>query len=247
MRIETPALSENTFENIPLSLVNEMTIQGTVNKTAILLFFLLLSASWVWYQFYTLNDTENVFVYMWIGAIGGFFVALFTIFVKEWAPIAAPIYALLEGLAIGGVSAIFESVFPGIVIQAVGLTFGTLFVLLIAYKFGYIEVTDKFMFGVVIATGAVALIYVVEIAIYSFTGFNIPYIHESGIIGIGFSLLVITIAALNLILDFEMIKNGVENGAPKYMEWYAAFALMVTLVWLYLEILELLAKLRGSE
>jgi uncharacterized YccA/Bax inhibitor family protein len=241
--MKSPALSNSTFEKLPLSLVKGMTFQGTVNKTLILLILLTISAAWVWS---TANNEELIVLYMFIGTIVGFLVALIVIFKQEWAPILAPIYALLEGLAIGGISVMFESLFPGIVIQAVGLTFGILFVLLFAYKLGYIKVTDKFMFGVIIATGAICLVYFIEIGLNLFANARIPLIHETGIIGISFSLFVVGIASLNLLLDFEIIKRGVESEAPKYMEWYCAFAVIVTLVWLYLEILQLLAKMRSS-
>ena len=154
----------------------------------------------------------------------------------------APVYAVLEGLALGGISAFFETRFPGIVMQAVGLTFGVLFCLLMAYKSRLIRVTQNFRLGVVAATGGIAVLYVIGF-IGSFFGWNIPYIHESGMIGIGFSLFVVVIASLNLVLDFDFIERG-HGVAPKYMEWYAAFGLIVTLVWLYLEILRLLSKLR---
>jgi uncharacterized YccA/Bax inhibitor family protein len=178
------------------------------------------------------------------GLIGGFIVALVTVFKKQWALLTAPMYALLEGLALGGISAIFEARFPGIVIQAVGLTFGTLFCLLMAYKSGMIKVTENFKLGVVSATGAIALFYVVSFLLSMF-GISIPFIHGSGIIGIGFSLFVVAIAALNLVLDFDFIENGAARGVPQYMEWYAAFGLIVTLIWLYIEILRLLSKLRS--
>ena len=178
-----------------------------------------------------------------VGAIGGFIVAIVTTFKKEWAPVTAPIYAVLEGLFLGGISATFEARFPGIVVQAVALTFGTLFCLLMAYKSRLIQVTQKFLMGVFAATGAIALFYLVSIVL-SFFKIQIPFVYGSGIAGIIFSLVVVVIAALNLVLDFDFIENGAEHGAPKYMEWYGAFALMVTLVWLYLEILRLLSKVR---
>jgi len=146
------------------------------------------------------------------------------------------------GLAIGGISAFFEAQFPGIVIQAVALTFGTLLCLLLVYKSRIIKVTANFRLGVVAATGGIAIIYFLTIVL-GFFGIRMPYIHESGVIGIGFSVFVVTIAALNLVLDFDFIENGAASGAPKFMEWYAAFGLMVTLIWLYLEILRLLAKI----
>jgi uncharacterized YccA/Bax inhibitor family protein len=194
-------------------------------------------------MFYNSGNPDAVMPWMIGGAIGGFIVALITVFKKTWSPITAPIYALLEGLFIGGISSIFEAKYPGIVIQAVGLTFGTLFGLLVAYKTGFIKATENFKLGVVAATGGIALIYFVSF-ILGFFGVGVPFIHESGLMGIGFSLFVVVIAALNLVLDFDFIEHGAEHGAPKYMEWYAAFGLMVTLVWLYIEILRLLAKLR---
>jgi uncharacterized YccA/Bax inhibitor family protein len=178
------------------------------------------------------------------GIFGGFIVALVTIFRPNWAAITAPIYALLEGLALGGISAMFERTYPGVAIQAVGLTFGTLFVMLLAYKTGMIRATQGFKLGVIAATGGIALLYLVEMVLGGFFHIQVPAINGSGAVGIGFSLFVVIIAALNLVLDFDMIETGVQGGAPKYMEWYGAFGLMVTLIWLYLEILRLLGKMR---
>ena len=244
---KNPILASQPFENLPINLVAEMTIEGTINKTLMLLALMLITAAWTWSQFYLTEDVNTVMSYMWIGTIGGFFVALLTIFMRaKWAWFTAPIYALLEGLAIGGVSVIFESVFPGIVIHAVGLTFGTLFCLLLAYKSGLIVVTEGFIMGVVAVTGAICLLYLIDIVLISFE-LNVPFIHESGWLGIIFSLFVVIVAALNLVIDFEFIRLGAENGAPKYMEWYSAFALIVTLVWLYLEMLQLLAKIQANK
>ena len=245
MRTANPALNKKTFQDYTAGAAasNPMTIQGTVNITALLLCCLLVSAVWTWNMFYNSGNPDAVMPWMIGGAIGGFVVALITVFKKTWSPITAPIYALLEGLFIGGISSIFEAKYPGIVIQAVGLTFGTLFGLLVAYKTGVIKATENFKLGVVAATGGIALIYFVSF-ILGFFGVGVPFIHESGLMGIGFSLFVVVIAALNLVLDFDFIEHGAEHGAPKYMEWYAAFGLMVTLVWLYIEILRLLAKLR---
>jgi uncharacterized YccA/Bax inhibitor family protein len=190
------------------------------------------------------NDPAVVYPYLIGGLLGGFVVALVTVFKKNWAMVTAPIYALLEGLVLGALSAVFEARFPGIVIQAVGLTFGTLFALLMAYKSGLIKATENFKLGVVAATGGIALVYLASLAL-GFFGVSIPFIHGSGPIGILFSLFVVVIAALNLVLDFDFIEGGAAAGAPKYMEWYAAFGLLVTLIWLYIEILRLLAKLRS--
>ena len=181
---------------------------------------------------------------MMLGLLGGFIIAMVTVFKRQWAGLTAPAYALLQGLALGGISAMFELQYPGIVIQAVGLTFGTLAVLLLAYKTGLIKPTENFRLMIVAATGGIALLYLVSF-VMGFFGSSVGFIHSNGLFGIGFSLFVVAIAALNLVLDFDFIEAGAEQGAPKYMEWYGAFSLMVTLVWLYLEILRLLAKLRS--
>ena len=238
MRSGNPALKATTFTQAPsLGSDKVMSIQGTVNKTFLLLLITVFSASWVW------DNPVRFLPFIWLGVIGGLIVALVTVFKKELSPITAPIYALVEGLVLGAISAIFERTYPGIVIQAVALTFGTLFCLLMAYKSRLIKVTENFKLGVVAATGGIFLIYLVSF-IMGFFGKTIPFIHEGGFIGIGFSLFVVVIAALNLVLDFDFIEKGAEYGAPKYMEWYGAFALMVTLIWLYLEILRLLSKTR---
>jgi uncharacterized YccA/Bax inhibitor family protein len=172
--------------------------------------------------------------------------ALVIVFKKVWAPFLTPVYAVCQGLALGGISAFYEAQFPGIVINAVALTFGTLGVLLLAYKSGLVRATENFKLGLFAATGAIALIYLVSFVLRLF-GKNIPYIHDSGLIGIGFSLFVVVIAALNLVLDFDFIEKGSAVGAPKYMEWVGAFGLLVTLIWLYLEFLRLLAKLQSRK
>jgi uncharacterized YccA/Bax inhibitor family protein len=246
MRTANPALSAKTFTDVPkiVDPARAMTIQGTVNKTLLMLVLVLIPAVWVWNMFFTSGNPQAIMPWLYGGLIGGFIVALVTIFKKQWSPFTAPLYSVLEGLAIGGISAFFEAQFPGIVIQAVALTFGTLLCLLLVYKSGIIKVTENFKMGVVAATGGVALIYVITIVI-GFFGIRMPYIHESGTIGIIFSLIVVIIAALNLVLDFDFIEKGAAAGAPKFMEWYAAFGLMITLIWLYLEILRLLAKTSG--
>jgi len=181
-----------------------------------------------------------------VGAIAGFVVALVTIFKQTWSPVTAPLYALLEGLVIGGVSTIFEAQFPGIVIQAAGLTLGTCLALLLAYKSRLIRATENFKLGVVAATGGIALFYLITLVL-GFFGIRMPLMYGNSWMSIGFSLFVVVIAALNLVLDFDFIEQGAARGAPKYMEWYGAFGLMVTLIWLYLEMLRLLAKLRSRD
>lgn len=242
MRSSNPALNDKTFINMAVS-GDQMSLEGTVNRTAILLGLTVLPAAWVWSRFFETGDASSILPFMWTGIIGGLIMALITIFKKTAAPYTAPLYAVLEGLALGGISAFYESRFPGIVIQAIALTFGTLFCLLAAYRSGLIRATENFRLGVTSATGAIALLYLVNLGM-GFFGKSMPFIHEGGFWGIAFSLFVVTIAALNLVIDFDFIEKGVAQRAPKYMEWYAAFGLMVTLIWLYLEILRLLSKSR---
>jgi uncharacterized YccA/Bax inhibitor family protein len=219
-----------------------MTIQGTVNKAALLLGITAFSAVWTWNRF-NYGQPEAVMPWLVVAGIGGFVIALVTVWKKHWAMITAPLYCGLQGIVLGAVSSVFESVYPGIVVQAVGLTFGTALSLLLAYRAGFIRATENFKLGVFAATGGIGLIYLASFLLGIF-GVRIPYIHESGLIGIGFSAFVVVIAALNLVLDFDFIESGAARGVPRYMDWYAAFGLMVTLIWLYLEILRLLAKLR---
>lgn len=239
MRTANPALNSKTFDRALVSNEERMTIQGTVNKTAVCLVLLWGAASWTWGKVMAGFIPSAV----WLALLGAFIVGMVAVFKKEWAPVTAPLYALLEGLGVGVLSALFEQKFPGIVIQAASLTFGTLAALLIAYKSGMIKATENFKLGVFAATGGIAIFYLVD-WVLSFFKIHIPLIHESGVIGIGFSLFVVVVAALNLVLDFDFIEQGAAQGAPKYMEWYGAFGLMVTLVWLYLEMLRLLSKLR---
>ena len=251
MKTSNPALNGNTFENLPrtqyggvIDETTRMTLTGTVNKTGILLLCAIATAYWIWHQFSLSRDMADVTPWMMGGLIGGLVFAMITIFKKEWSPVTAPIYALLEGLVLGGLSALMELRYPGIAIQAVGLTFGTLLVLLMAYRSGLIPVTQKLRMGIVAATGGIMVFYLLQMLL-GFFGITFTSITGGGFIGIAFSLFVVAIAALNLVLDFDFIERGVQSGAPKYMEWYGAFGIIVTLVWLYLEILRLLSKLRS--
>jgi len=246
MRTSNPALNERVFQGERAVLGDTMTLQGTVNKTGVLLICVIATAAWTWNLFLHSHSPQTVMPLALLGGIGGLIVAMVTIFKKQWAGITAPIYALLEGLVLGSISAILEVRFPGIAIQAVSLTFGTLVILLLAYRSGLIAVTEKFRLGIIAATGGIALFYIVEIVL-GFFGIHFTAINGSGVIGIGFSVFVVIIAALNLVLDFDFIVTGVRVGAPKYMEWYGAFGLMVTLIWLYFEILRLLSKIRSRE
>ena len=251
MKTSNPALGENTFRDVSgggyggiTDVANRMTLNGTVNKTGILLVCAIATAAWTWHTFLQSRDIADVAPLMIGGAIGGFVFALITIFKKEWSPVTAPIYALLEGLVLGGLSSMLELRYSGIAIEAVSLTFGTLFALLLVYRTGLIHVTQKFRIGIIAATGGIALFYLLEMVLGMF-GIRFAAINGSSPIGIVFSLFVVAIAALNLVLDFDFIERGVQYGAPKYMEWYGAFGIIVTLVWLYLEILRLLSKMRS--
>ena len=246
MKTSNPALNSQVFQGEHAAFGESMTLDGTVNKTGILLVCAGASAAWAWHVFMQTRSAASVLPLMWIGLLGGLVVAMITIFKKTWAPVTAPAYSLLEGLALGSISAVLEVRYPGIAMQSVGLTFGTLLVLLVAYRSGLIPVTQKFRLGIVAATGAIMLLYIGEIVL-GFFGIHFASINGNGMIGIGFSVVVVIIAALNLVLDFDFIESGVRAQAPKYMEWYGAFGLMVTLVWLYIEILNLLAKVRSRD
>lgn len=255
MKTSNPALGENTFRGVgggygyggAIDASGRMTLSGTVNKTGILLICAFATAAWTWYRFLETRDIASVGGLLAVGAIGGFICAIVTVFKKEWSPVLAPIYALLEGLLLGGLSAMFDMRYPGIAIQAVALTFGTLLALLLAYSSRIIRVTRKFQLGIIAATGGIVLFYFLQM-ILGF--FHVPFfasVNGNGTVGIVFSVIVVVVAALNLVLDFDFIERGVNYGAPKYMEWYGAFGIMVTMVWLYLEILRLLAKMRSRD
>ncbi len=230
-----PTLKPDAFRVSTLPGEEVMTQNGTYLKTAVLLVLCVFSASYTW------GSTNPV--YLWGGLIGGLVLAIITVFKKEWSPITAPLYALAEGLVLGGISSMYASQYPGIVENAIMLTFAVMAVMLFTYSTGMIKVTDTFRTVITIATGAIFLVYIVSL-IMGFFGTSIPMIHGAGPIGIGFSVIVVGIAAFNLMLDFDFIDRAANTGnSPKYMEWYGAFGLVVTLVWLYLEILRLLSKL----
>src|SRR2546423_1603336 len=245
MRTSNPALNARTFADLRRDpTAPPMTLEGTVNKAALLLFLVVVPGAWVWSQVRTALAPALVGPWIRLGVVGGFIAALATILKKEWAPVTAPVYAALEGLAIGGVSALLETKYPGIVMQSVGLTFATLAAMLVAYRTGLIKATEKFKLGVFAATGAIALYYVVG-WVLSLFHVAMPFLQGNSTASLVVSGVIVVVAALNLILDFDFIETGVAAGAPKYMEWYGAFGLMVTLIWLYLEILRLLAKARS--
>ena len=240
-----PGLNDNTFASQPRpALASErMTLQGAINKSFLLLVVLLAAALWPWSQFMASGDASVVSTSVTVGAIGGLILGLIISFKATTAPYLALPYAALEGLAIGGISALLERRFPGIAIQAVGLTFGVLAVLLLAYSMRLIRVTERFRSVVIGATGAIALVYVIAMVLGLFH-INVPFLNDSSPLGIIISLVICGVAAFNLVLDFDLIESGVAQGAPRYMEWYSAFGLLVTLVWLYMEILRLLSKAR---
>jgi uncharacterized YccA/Bax inhibitor family protein len=238
----------NVFQNT-ISIPGEgaMTERGTLNKFFMLFLLVMASASLTWKAFY---DGVDIMPYTMGGAILGLITALVVIFKKQWAAYLTPVYALFEGVFLGGISAIYNNAFaksaPGIVTQAVLLTFGAVIAMYVLYRFRIIKVTEQFRSIIFIATAGIAIFYLLAVVLRLFH-VDIAFIHEGSTLGIVFSLFVVGIAALNLLLDFDMIEKGVAAGAPKYMEWYGAFGLLVTIVWLYLEILRLLAKLANRK
>jgi len=243
-RTGNPGLNERTFASLPrLGIgVESMTLKGTIDKSFLLLIVLMVAALWPWSQMAS-GDVQAVSSTMMLGLVGGFILALIISFKATLAPYLAVPYAALEGLAVGGLSAILEQRYHGIAIQAVGLTFGVLAVLLFAYRMRWIRATAQFRAMVIGATGGIALLYLATMVL-GFFHIAVPVLYAASPLGIGISLVIVGVAALNLVLDFDLIERGVAGGAPKYMEWYAAFGLMVTLVWLYIEILRLLSKVR---
>lgn len=243
-RSSNPTLSDKIFDNAGVvQRAQAMTIQGTVDKLFILTVLMMVAAVVTWNWAGNPEMAGLALVLVGVGCFGGFVVGLVTCFAKSWAPFLAPLYALLQGLALGAISFAYEKAYHGIVIQSLGLTISVLLILLFAYKTRLIQVTDHLRAGIIAATGAIALLYFVEF-ILGFFNIAVPYINDSGPIGIAFSVLVVFIASMNFVLDFDFIERGAQDGAPKFMEWYGAFGLLVTLIWVYLEILRLLAKLR---
>lgn len=250
-KTSNPVLSEKVFSRRSVAASSgTMTVSGTVNKTALMLLLVIAAAIYTWNKFFGAATPEAgqaaVVPWLLVGGIGGFITALVTVFRPQSSTISAPIYAVFEGLLLGGISAIFESSYSGIVMRAVALTLAVFAAMLFFYRTGIIKVTKKFMLGVLAATAGVALVYFVSI-IAGFFGAELSFMYGNSNFSIGFSLVVVAIAALNLVLDFAFIERASDSGAPKFMEWYGAFGLMVTLIWLYLEILRLLAKLASRD
>jgi uncharacterized YccA/Bax inhibitor family protein len=244
-RSGNPSLNDRVFGSQPRPAFGEerMTLQGAINKSFLLLVVLLAGAFWPWSQYLSTGDASVVGTPLLVGALGGFILAMIISFKANLAPVLSVPYAALEGLALGSISALLERRYPGIAIQAVGLTFAVFAVMLVAYKLNIIRATERFRSIVIGATGAIALVYIVSMVL-GFFHVAVPLLNSSSPLGIVVSLVVVGVAALNLILDFDFIESGAAQGAPRYMEWYAAFGLLVTMVWLYLEILRLLSKMR---
>ncbi len=247
-----PTLSENRFRDTVLADVitneNAMTLKGTLNKFGFLFLIVLGTSFYSWKEF---AEGGNVVPLIWIGALGGLAIAILLVFKKEWSPYLAPLYALLEGLFVGAISSMYNYAFadraPNIIITAVGLTFAVAISMYLLYSFRIIKATEKFKSVIITATFGIFIFYILVMVLHMFGYDNMPFLHEGSVFGILFSLFVVAIAALNLILDFDMIEKGTEMGAPKYMEWYGAFGLLVTIVWLYLEILRLLSKISSRK
>jgi uncharacterized YccA/Bax inhibitor family protein len=242
-KTSNPALNAKTFKD-SVSISGEvMTLQGTVNKTSVLLLCAAATAAWTWWLART--QPEDLALCLWGGLIGGLVFAVVTIFREEWAPVTAPIYALCEGLALGGISTALNQVYPGIGLQALGLTGTVTAVMLLLYTSGVVRATPKFTLGVIAATGGICLFYLIDL-VMGFFGNHVSVLYSNGPWGIAISVLIVIVAALNLILDFDFIETGVYAHAARYMEWYGAFGVMVTLIWMYVEVLHLLSALRSQ-
>ncbi|MGI8462382.1 MAG: Bax inhibitor-1/YccA family protein [Solirubrobacterales bacterium] len=247
MEARSPALNEEVFSKAAAGATGErtMTIGSTVIATSVLLLILIVAGAIGWELIEPSFGSPSVPVWYWIALGVALVIAIVTIFRPRFAPITGPLYAVAEGLVLGGISRIFEYEFDGIVLQAIGLTLGVFVIMLVLYATRVIEVTKNFRLGVIAATGAIFLVYMVDLVL-RFFGAEVPLINDSSPAGIAISVVIVAVAALNLVLDFDFIEQGADQRAPSYMSWYAAFGLLVTLVWLYLEILRLLAKMRSN-
>ena len=244
MRTSNPAMRDAVFTRERAALHEApMTLEGTATKSLLLIGLVIFSAAFTWTQ--VLGGNVGIVVpAIVVGCLGGFVVAIATVVKPRWSPFSAPLYAVLEGLALGAISALYQARFKGLPVQAVALTAMVFLAMMALYRSGLVRATERFRTGVIAATLGIMLVYVLTLVLGLF-GLRVPYIHDNGLVGIGFSLFVVGIASLNLILDFDLVERGVQARAAKYMEWYGAFGLLVTLVWLYLEMLRLLAKLQS--
>lgn len=245
-----PTLTQKIFNrSLDQQDAGTMTVRGSINKFGFLLFMVLAGAAYTWYLYYN-NQPQTMMTLMWVGIIGGLVSVLIICFKPTLAPYLSPAYGLLEGFFLGAISAVlneaFSEKYPGLVLQAVGLTFGVAIAMFLLYNFRIIKATERFKSVVFTATAGIAIFYLITLVLRLFH-INIPFMYDSSMLGIGLSLFVIAIAALNLIIDFDMIEKGADMGAPKFMEWYGAFGLLVTMVWLYIEILRLLSRFAGRK
>ncbi len=247
-----PTLTEKMFDksmSMEAAAQGTMSVRGTINKFGFLMLMVIAGAAYSWHLFGEYKQ-DTMMVWMMVGAIGGLITAIAISFKPTWAPYLAPAYGLLEGLFIGGISAVMNAAFatkyPGLIMQAVGLTFGVALAMFLLYNFRIIKATEKFKSVIIASTVGIGIFYLITIVLRMF-GVNVGFMYDSSLLSIGISLFVVAIAALNLILDFDMIEQGAERGAPKFMEWYGAFGLLVTIVWLYIEILKLLSKLGSRD
>jgi uncharacterized YccA/Bax inhibitor family protein len=248
-----PVFGKNIYNQTATAADGVMTVNGTINKTGLMLLIVVFAAAFTWRKFFGAFDPAmpgafppGLMAWTIGGAIGGFITAIITAFSPRRAAVTAPIYAVFEGLFLGAISAMFEAMYPGLVMRAVSLTFGVFVIMLLLYRSGTIRATQRFRTIIFAATGGIALVYLVSF-VAGFFGANFSFLYDNSGLSIGISLFVVVIAALNLILDFDMITQGSNARAPKYMEWYGAFGLMVTLIWLYLEMLRLLSKLASRD
>lgn len=244
-----PALSEKVFNRtLDVNDSSTMTVRGSINKFGFLMLMVVAGAAYTWHLYSTFQQ-NTMTTFMWIGVIGGLITALIIINKPTTARYLAPAYGLLEGFFIGAISAVlneaFAKTYPGLIIQAVGLTLGVALAMFLLYRFRIIKATQRFKSIIFGATAGIALFYIVALVLRLFH-VNLPFMYDASPLGIGISVFIVAIAALNLILDFDMIEQGAKSGAPKYMEWYGAFGLLVTIVWLYIEILKLLSRLASS-
>lgn len=247
---DNPTLSQKIFSrSLGEQSAGTMTVRGSINKFGFLLFMVLAGAAYTWYLYYN-NQPRTMQTLMWVGIIGGLIAVLAISFKPTLAPYLAPAYGILEGLFLGAISAILNDAFaeryPGLVIQAVGLTFGVAFAMFLLYNFRVIKATERFKSVIFAATAGIAVFYLITLVLRMFN-VSIPFMYDSSLLGIGISLFIVAIAALNLIIDFDMIERGADMGAPKFMEWYGAFGLLVTMIWLYIEILKLLSRIAGRK
>jgi uncharacterized YccA/Bax inhibitor family protein len=241
----SPALNENTFRSLAAPAGNVMTANGAMVKTIALLILTIVTAAIAWNMAATGSITNIKPILIGTG-IGGLIIAVLTVFKPHLSPLTGPLYAVVKGAFVGLISMMFENFYNGIVMQAISLTLGIAILMAALYIMRIIRPTAKFKSIVISATGGIFLLYIATFLLGLF-GIDIPYIHGSGLIGIGFSLFVVVIASLNLIIDFEMIEVGAQQSAPKYMEWYCGFSILVTIIWLYIEVLRLLAKLADRD